>query len=35
MYTRFVRAKALMIFRELNKGNYEPILGGFGPLFEH
>ncbi len=35
MYHQFVRAKVLRIFRELNKGNYEPVLSGFGPSFEH
>lgn len=35
MYSQIVRAKVEKIFQELNKGNYEPVLGGFGASFEH
>lgn len=35
MYSHIVRAKVVKIFRELNKGNYAPVLSGFGASFEH
>lgn len=35
VYHAIVRAIVLRIFRELNKGNYEPVLSGFAPSFEH
>ncbi|WP_025691917.1 nuclear transport factor 2 family protein [Paenibacillus zanthoxyli] len=35
MYHSIIRSQLLKIFDELNKGNYEPILNGFAPRFEH
>jgi ketosteroid isomerase-like protein len=35
MYHTVVRAQIKKLFSELNKGNYEPILGACAPTFEH
>lgn len=35
MYHAVIRAIVKNLFRALNKGDYEPILAGFAPEFEH
>lgn len=35
MYTTIIHANVAGIFRELNNGNYEPVLSGFGASFAH
>ena len=35
MYNAIVRAKVRSLFKALNSGDYEPILSGIAPRFEH
>lgn len=35
MYHSIIRRKLLLVFDELNKGNYQAILDGMAPEFEH